>query len=43
MKITEILRFLDEEQIPYVFRGKAESEVARFPRSHATSPAPLPG
>ena len=30
MKITEILRFLDEEQIPYVFRGKAESEVARF-------------
>ena len=30
MKITEILRFLDEEQIPYVFRGRAESEVARF-------------
>ena len=30
MKITEILRFLDAEQIPYVFRGSAESEVARF-------------
>ena len=30
MKITEILRFLDEEQIPYVFRGRAESEVVRF-------------
>ena len=30
MKITEILRFLDAEQIPYVFRGSAESEVERF-------------
>lgn len=30
MKISEILRFLDAEQIPYVFRGSAESEVARF-------------
>ena len=30
MRISEILRFLDAEQIPYVFRGSAESEVARF-------------
>ena len=30
MKISEILRFLDAEQIPYVFRGIAESEVERF-------------
>lgn len=30
MKITEILRFLDAEQIPYVFRGSEGSEVARF-------------
>lgn len=43
MRISEILRFLDAEQIPYVFRGSAESEVARFPRSRTTSPAPLLG
>lgn len=30
MRISEILRFLDAEQIPYVFRGSEESEVERF-------------
>lgn len=30
MKIAEILRFLEAEQVPFVFRGDESAEVERF-------------